>query len=275
MAEEPRSLQGPLHVTGEVLATKKAGAYRHLTITAPGIPQRFRAGNFVALSVDHGRLARRALWIHRVKESGAFGPTLDVVVSANGPGSAWLAERPVGSRLEVTGPLGRPFALPREPVACVLVGEGPGAAPLFPLAERLRERGCAVNLVVAAPDEARLLSALEARRSARAVTVITGDGSVGVRGDVPTEIQGILERADADVVYAVGSREMLRAVAGAAERRGAWSQVALETVMPCGTGLCQGCPVPVIAEDGASRLVRGCIDGPVFRGDRVDWEALG
>ena len=53
-------MQGPLHVTGEVLATKKAGAYRHLTITAPGIPQRFRAGNFVALSVDHGRLARRA-----------------------------------------------------------------------------------------------------------------------------------------------------------------------------------------------------------------------
>ena len=156
----------------------------------------------------------------------------------------------------------------------MLVGEGHGAAPLFPLAERLRERGCAVNLVVAAPDEARLLSALEARRSARAVTVITGDGSVGVRGDVPTQIDGILERADADVVYAVGPREMLHAVAGAAEQRGAWSQVALETPMPCGTGLCQGCPVPVIAEDGASRLVRGCVDGPVFRGDRVDWEAL-
>lgn len=78
--------RGPLHVTGELLATKKAGAYRHLTITAPGIPQRFRAGNFVALSVDAGRLARRPLWIHRVKESGAFGPTLDVVVHPTGPG---------------------------------------------------------------------------------------------------------------------------------------------------------------------------------------------
>ncbi|WP_397203561.1 hypothetical protein, partial [Nocardioides sp.] len=77
------------------------------------------------------------------------------------------------------------------------------------------------------------------------------------------------------IVYAVGPHEMLRAVAGAAEKRGAWSQVALETPMPCGTGLCQGCPVPVIAEDGASRLVRSCIDGPVLRGDRVHWEALG
>jgi dihydroorotate dehydrogenase electron transfer subunit len=265
---------GPLHVTGEVLATKKAGAYRLLTIAAPGIPQRFRAGNFVAVSVDGGRLARRPLWIHRVKETGAFGPTLDVVVKAVGPGTTWLAQRPVGTRLEVTGPLGRPFALPREPVACVLVGEGHSAAPIFPLAERLRQRGCSVTLVVAGPDEAGLLSALEARRSARAVTVITGDGSVGLRGDIGTHIAGVLERADADVVYAVGPVPVLRAVAEAAEQRGAWSQVALETPMPCGTGLCQGCPIPVVAQDGVSRLVRGCIDGPVVRGDRVDWQAL-
>ena len=107
------------------------------------------------------------------------------------------------------------------------------------------------------------------------ITVITGDGSVGVRGDVPSQITAILERADADVVYAVGPQQMLRAVAGAAEQRGAWSQVALETPMPCGTGLCQGCPVPVIGEDGASRLARGCVDGPIFRGDRVDWAGIG
>lgn len=270
MADE----RSPLHVAGEVLATRKAGAYRLLTIAAPGIPQRFRAGNFVAVSVQGGRLARRSLWIHRVKEAGAFGPTLDVVVHPTGPGTTWLAGLPVGAGIEVTGPLGRPFALPREPVACVLVGEGHGAAPMFPLAERLRERGCAVSLVVSAPDESRLLSALEARRSARSVTVITGDGSVGVRGDVASEIGGVLERTDADVVYAVGAHATLRAVAAAAEQRGAWSQVGLETPLPCGIGLCHGCPVPVIGEDGVSRLVRACVDGPVIRGDRVDWEAL-
>ena len=41
-----------------------------------------------------------------------------------------------------------------------------------------------VTLLLGAPDEGRLLSALEARRSARAVTVVTGDGSVGHRGDL-------------------------------------------------------------------------------------------
>ena len=42
--------------------------------------------------------------------------------------------------------------------------------------------------------------------------------------------------------------------------------------MPCGTGLCQGCAVPVVGEDGVARMVRACVDGPVFRGDRVRWD---
>lgn len=270
-AEVPR---GPVHVTGEVLATRRLGAYRLLTLAAPGVPDRFRPGTFVAVSTGPERLARRALWIHRVKPTGGYGLTLEVVVDPVGPGSRWLAGLPAGARLEVTGPLGRPFALPKEPVPCVLVGEGYAAAPLFPLAERLRERECAVTLVVAAADESHLLSALEARRSARAVTVVTGDGSVGRRGTVADVIPEVLAQAGAAVVYAAGPAPTLYAVAAAAEAAGAWSQTALEAPTTCGTGLCQGCAVPVVGEDGVGRLVRACVDGPVLRGDRVRWAEL-
>jgi dihydroorotate dehydrogenase electron transfer subunit len=265
--------RGPVHVAAEVVATKKVGAYRQLTLAAPGVPERFRAGTFVALSVPD-RTTRRAVWIHRVRQSGAFGPTLDVVVEPRGAGTRWLAEAPVGARVPLTGPLGRPFALPKEPVSCLLVGEGYSVAPLFPLAERLRERGCPVSLVVAASDEAHLLSALEARRSVRAVTVLTADGSVGRRGTVPGAAAELVGRSDADVVYAAGSAPVLRAVAAAAETAGAWSQVALEVDTPCGTGLCHGCPLPVLGEDGVARVVRGCTEGPVVRGDRVRWAEL-
>ena len=154
------------------------------------------------------------------------------------------------------------------------MGEGYAAAPLFPLAERLRERGCAVTLVVAGADEAHLLSALEARRSARAVTVVTGDGSVGRKGAVADVIEDVLVRAGAEVVYAAGPVPTLHAVAAAAEAHGAWSQTALEQPMTCATGLCQGCVVPVVGEAGASRTARACFDGPVLRGDRVRWTEL-
>ena len=269
-----QATRGPVHVTGEVLASRKVGAYRLLTVAAPGVPERFRPGNFVALSTGAERLGRRMMWIHRIKPTGGYGATLELVVDPVGEGTRWLAALPVGARLEVTGPLGRPFALPQEAVSCVLVGEGYAAAPLFPLAERLRERECSVTLVVAAADEGHLLSALEARRSAKAVTVVTADGSVGRRGVVADVVDEVLAQARAEVVYAAGPAATLFAVARAAEAAGAWSQAALEQPMTCGTGLCQGCPVPVVGEDGVTRVVRACTDGPVFRGDRVRWDEL-
>lgn len=267
-------MREPVHTTGEVLASKRVGAYQHLTVVAAGIAERFRPGTFVALSVDDTRLARRAMWIHGVRSVGGYGPALQLVVEPRGPGTRWLAALPVGARVEVTGPLGRSFALPKEPVATLLVGEGYAAAPLFPLAERLRERGCPVNLLVAAPDEQHLLSALEARRGARAVTVVTTDGSVGRRGSVADVIPGVLAQAGAEVVYAAGTLPTLHAVAAAAEQAGAWSQTAVEQPLTCATGLCSGCPLPVVGEDGVSRTVRACTEGPVVRGDRVRWTEL-
>ena len=127
---------------------------------------------------------------------------------------------------------------------------------------------------LAAADEAHLLSALEARRAARAVTVVTADGSVGRRGAVAEGIDEVLAQSSAAVVYAAAPVRTLHAVAEAAERHGAWSQTAVEQPLTCATGLCQGCAVPVVGEDGAPRVARACVDGPVFRGDRVRWVDL-
>ena len=79
---------------------------------------------------------------------------------------------------------------------------------------------------------------------------------------------------DADVVYVAGSQETHRFVAGAVAATEASCQVALERPLTCATGLCHGCPVPVLGDDGAPHVVRACVDGPVFRAGRVDWEAL-
>ena len=270
----------PVHVRARILATKRVGAFQHLTLLAPGVGERFRPGTFVAVSVVAGpdaptaSLARRAFWIHRVRPMGGHGLALEIVVEPVGVGTRWLAGATAGDEVALTGPLGRAFALPKQPVACVLVGEGHGAAPLFSLAQVLRERGCAVTLLLGAPDEGRLLSALEARRSARAVTVVTGDGSVGHRGDLTDRLGETLAQAGADVVYAAGPVPVLHAVAAAAEGHGAWSQTAVETPMTCATGLCFGCALPVVGEDGAPRTVRACCDGPVVRGDRVRWAEL-
>ncbi|MGH3444219.1 MAG: hypothetical protein ACRDPB_02475, partial [Nocardioidaceae bacterium] len=181
---------------------------------------------------------------------------------------------PAGTTLRVTGPLGRPYALPKSPVTCLLVGEDAAAAPLFALAARLRERGCVVHMVLGAATEALLFGALDARRSTRGVTVTTRDGSVGVAGDVLDVLPEVLDRVGAAVVYAATGTSTAHGVARLAQEHGAWSQTTVDFPLTCGTGLCGGCMVPVVGEDGVARTVRGCVDGPVFRGDRVRWDAV-
>jgi len=269
---------GPVQVGGEVLTLKRVGAYHHLTLVARGVAERFRPGSFVALSVGGDmseRLFRRTFGVYRVRATGAYGGTVEMVFEVTGPGTGWLSRLSPGAALDVVGPLGRPFALPKEPVSCTLVGGDEGGARLFALAERLRERGCGVHMVLSAATEGRLFGALEAKRAAKTVLVSTQDGSVGIKGDVAGVLPEQLERTSTDVVYASGPHEMLHAVAEAAEAHGAWSQTALDLPMPCGTGACMACVLPVVGEDGVTRMVRACVEGPVFRGDRVRWGDFG
>ena len=44
--------------------------------------------------------------------------------------------------------------------------------------------------------------------------------------------------------------------------------------MACGVGVCMTCVMPVTGNDGVTRMVRSCVEGPVFRGDRVRWDAF-
>lgn len=267
--------RGPVQVEGEVLSNKRAGAYHHLTLVAPGVAERFRPGNLVALAVGGpltDRVLRRALPIHRARATGTYRSTVEVVFAATGPGRTWLAGLPAGSRVDVVGPVGRPYALPKEPVACVLAGEGADAAPLFGLADRLRERGCTVHMVLGGRTEREVFGALDAKRAVRTVVVTTEDGSLGVRGRVGAVLPELVERAGADVVYAAGPAAMLHEAAAAAETHGAWSQTAVDVGRICLTGSCLACVVPVVGEDGVSRRARACVEGPVFRGDRVRWD---
>lgn len=275
---QPQPATGPVQVRGEMLSTKRTGAYVHLTLVAPGVAERFRPGSLLAVAVGgelSDRLLRRGLAIYRVRATSAYGGTVEAVFPVTEPGEEWLSRLPAGAPVDVLGPLGRPFALPKEPVTCTLVGGGHGSAPLFALAERLRARGCAVHMVLGARTEPELFGALEARRAAKTVLVVTEDGSVGMRGTAAAVLPEVLGRTATDVVYAAGPDDLLHAAAAAAEAHGAWSQTAVIQGRLCATGSCLSCVLPVVGEDGVSRMVRACVEGPVFRGDRVRWGDLG
>lgn len=268
----------PVQTRGEVLAVRRVGAYHALTLVAPGIVEQFRPGQFVALAVggeDSSMLLRRTFSVHKVTDRGPYGGTVEIVFAVHGRGTAWLARRRATDRVDVVGPLGRPFALPRDAVKCTLVGGGYGSAPLFALADQLRARRCRVDFVLGAATEDRLFGVLDAKRMSATLAITTEDGSLGTRGIVSDVLGDVLGRADTDVVYACGPMGMLRAVSAVAAEHGAPAQCAVEESMACGIGVCMTCVLPVIGEDGVTRMVRSCVEGPVFRGERVRWDDIG
>jgi dihydroorotate dehydrogenase electron transfer subunit len=268
----------PVQVQGEVLSMRRVGAYNAMTIVAPGIAERTKPGHFVALQVggsESSMLLRRAFAIYDVKERGVYGGTVEFIFSVHGKGTAWLAARRPQDKVDVVGPLGRPFRLPQGRVNATLVGGGYGSAPLLPLARALRDRGCRVDFVLGAASIDRLFGQLDAKRMSSSIAVTTDDGSMGEQGRVSDVLPQVLDRTECDVVYACGPMAMLRAVSELAAQRGIPAQVAVEESMACGIGVCMTCVLPVVGDDGVSRMVRSCVEGPVFLGDRVRWNDVG
>ena len=265
-----------VQMRGTVLTVRQVDAYCAMTVVAPGIAARFRAGQFVAVAVggpESSMLLRRAFSIHDVRPD--HGGTVEFVFAAVGPGTRWLAERRTRDVLDLSGPLGRPFPIPRDPVSCLLVGGGYGSAPLFPLADRLRSRGCQVDFLLGAASADRVFGAQTARRTARSAVVTTEDGSMGVRGLITDRLTQVIHEARTDVIYSCGPMGMLRQVTTLASRYDIPVLTLVEESMACGIGVCMTCVLPVVGEDGVTRMVRSCVDGPVFHGDLVRWDDIG
>lgn len=263
----------PQQFDSQVRAIEPVGAYFRLSLAAPHeVTQAVTPGHFVAVAVGGvggGMLLRRAFSIHNVTAA-----SLDVVFARQGQGTTWLAGVRPGDVLDVVAPLGTPFLLPEQPMGAVLVAGGYGAAPMAMLARALRERGCAVTAILGAASHDRLFGVEDLRRDARSVEVTTDDGSAGSRGRVTDVLPQAMREVSAQVVYACGPMPMLQAVASVAADHGARSQCAVEESMACGIGVCMTCVLPVIGDDGVTRMVRSCVEGPVFPGDRVRWSQV-
>lgn len=267
---------GPAQVRGTVLTVRRVDAYHAVTLVAPAVAARFRPGQFLSVAVGGpatSLIASRAFFIHDVRPD--HGGTVEFVFEVRGQGTRWLAERRARDVLEVTGPLGRPFPVPRDPVNCLLVGAGHGSAVLFSLAARLRGRRCEVDFLLGGGSGDRVFGALTARRTGRSATITTEDGSLGSRGLVTDMLDQAIHDGRTDVIYACGPVATLRQVTVLARRYDIPVQVAVAEAMACGTGVCMTCVLPVAGSDGITRMSRACTDGPVFRGEQVRWDDIG
>lgn len=258
-----------------------------LTVKAPKIVKRARAGQFVHIRCGIAVPMRRPLSIMRVEEHSGCMELLYKVV---GIGTKILASRRKNEYLDIMGPIGEPFRLDIKRPRPLLIGGGVGIPPMIFLADSIRQSENDYRPMVILGSELPypfklsqskfVLPSLPQHPEHAYGLKILEDWGVPSRLTSLQKMSGCYKGYVTDLarewlkaqndahlreitVYACGPEPMLRAVAKLAAEFELPCQISLEEYMACAVGGCAGCVVKVQTENGPA-MKRVCVDGPVF-----------
>ena len=250
-----------------------------LRLACPEIAAAIRPGQFVMLRLP-GRSDPLLARPFALYDTTPDFNSLDVVYLIVGKMTALLAEERVGNRIEIWGPLGRPFLDIGETPRATFVAGGIGQTPFLAYAkELLGQRGyCGLPARkrenrVALYYGVRTLSlaaGIEDFRSAGVdVHLASDDGTLGAKGYVTQLLES---HGQTGPLAGCGPEPMLRALMKLAAKWAVPCQVSLETPMACGIGACFSCVTKIGTADGGWDYKRVCVDGPAFDAKQLAWE---
>ena len=235
-----------------------------ITVLAPRVAKKALPGQFIILRVDEGGERIPLTIADYDRQAG----TITVIYQIVGATTKKLSALKQGDSLQdFVGPLGRATETEGLKRVCV-VGGGVGTAIAYPVAKKLHEDGCEVDLIVGFRNKDLVILEDEFRAACTNFFITTDDGSY-VRKGLVTEV--LQERIDAGVQYdrviAIGPVPMMKFVCLLTKKYEIPTVVSMNPIMIDGTGMCGGCRLSV---GGETKFA--CVDGPEFDGHLVDFD---
>ena len=261
-----------------IASNEEVGPRLHvMTLESPQIAKSIRCGQFIHMKVPdrNENILRRPFSVYaRDAQAG----TVDLLYQEVGELTSYMAKLKAGT-VEMIGPIGNTWSGPErfERGDCsnaLLVGGGVGSAPLFLMAQNLKELGCPFDVVLGAQTRDALVA-----RSRYADLIgcepccSTDDGSYGRSGFCTTLVEerlqqgGISDSSPYDYVAVCGPEPLMKIASRMAREAGVYCEVSMEKRMACGIGACLSCVV-----DTAYGKKRSCVDGPIFNAEEVVWQ---
>jgi dihydroorotate dehydrogenase electron transfer subunit len=257
---------------------------------APELASGSRAGQFVHVRTgDYSGLVLRRPF--SINTSDPATGIITLHFRTVGRGTEWMTRVREGERLDMLGPLGRPFEVDPRSQHLLLIAGGLGMAGVRMLADEAVRDGRQVTILFGALSASHVYPSSLLPDEVEYI-VATDDGSLGHHGFVTELVQEY--EAWADQAFACGPHPMLARLAQLAagrrgrlgvaklgRRRGAskldplgstsarrksFLQVSMEQTMGCAVGACLGCTV--IGVEGPLRV---CREGPVFAAEEIAW----
>ncbi|HUV07797.1 MAG TPA: sulfide/dihydroorotate dehydrogenase-like FAD/NAD-binding protein [Spirochaetia bacterium] len=238
-----------------------------MRVEAPHIAKERKPGQFLILTVEAELGERIPLTI---ADADTDEGSVTIIFQTVGKTTHMLAELAEGESIcNLVGPLGKPTHIEKFGTV-VGVGGGIGIAPLFPIAQAMRDAGNRLITIIGGRTKGLLILEKEMGALADELIVCTDDGSYGRKALVTEPLKEICERSPKpDLVVAIGPPIMMKFCAETTRPYEVPTFVSLNTIMIDGTGMCGGCRVSV---GGESKFV--CVDGPEFDGHLVDFDNM-
>ncbi len=196
--------------------------------------------------------------------------TFTCLYMVTGRGTKVLSEALPGNNFLVTGPVGNFFKFEKN-VNIALIAGGIGLAPMINAAKKIKEIGSKVTLYYGGRSKNDILMYDFLNTICDELIITTDDGTLGIHGNVIIPLKDKIK--EYKKVYACGPNRMLHAVTSICIENNIPIDVSLDEQMGCGVGACLGCMITII-ENGQKVMKRCCVEGPIFDGMKIDWNAL-
>ncbi|MHB1459975.1 MAG: dihydroorotate dehydrogenase electron transfer subunit [Armatimonadota bacterium] len=256
-----------VHMAAVVSHLKAAEGQFELVLQSEVVAQNAEAGQFVQIRMPQtdDPLFCRPFSIYKCDKQAN---TFSIIYLVRGTVTKKLVGLHAGDTLQVVGPLGKGYSPQPADLSICVVG-GVGAPPVYSLLPHLHGHVVVIN---GARSSELLICRQSFKESGIEYIECTDDGSAGQKGTVLKPLERLLDgHTGRAVVYTCGSTAMMKAVAASASEHAVPCQVSMETLMPCGIGVCLGCAVKIKIDCGYE-YKRACADGPVFDAEEVIWE---
>ena len=235
-----------------------------MEIEAPAVARKAEPGQFIILRVDENG-ERVPLTIAAYdREKG----TVTIIFQIVGATTEKLNHKEEGEFLQdFVGPLGK--ATETEGLKRVaVIGGGVGTAIAYPVAKKLHDVGCHVDLIVGFRSKDLVILEEEFKAASTSLIIGTDDGSYGKKALVTDLLKEQIEGgAKYDRVITIGPVIMMKFVCELTKKYGIPTVVSMNPIMIDGTGMCGGCRLSV---GGETKFA--CVDGPEFDGHKVDFD---
>ena len=235
-----------------------------MEIEAPAVARKAEPGQFIILRVDEEGERIPLTIADFDRERG----TVTIIYQVVGATTEKLNHRSEGDFLQdFVGPLGR--ATETEGLKRVaVVGGGVGTAIAYPVAKKLHDVGCCVDLIVGFRSRDLVILEDEFKAASTQLIIGTDDGSYGKKALVTDLLREQIEGgAKYDRVIAIGPVVMMKFVCQLTREYNIPTVVSMNPIMIDGTGMCGGCRLSV---GGETKFA--CVDGPEFDGHKVDFD---